>query len=377
MKICYIITKADEIGGAQIHVRDLALALKAKDDEPVVITGEDGLLVEQLRAKNIEVHIFTSLVREISPIKDLKAAIKLAFLLRRIAPDLVSLHSSKAGVVGRAACFLARKKAIFTAHGWAFASGVPEKQRKLYVLIEKILSPFCTKIITVSQQDKNLALKYKVASEKKQIVIHNGMRDCMPTPLKNRPPIMDKDKVQLVMVARFSEQKDHETLFQALSGLQNNNWQMQLIGKGPLIEHYMTRAAELGLKDKINFLGERDDVDALLFEMDIFLLISNWEGFPRSILEAMRSSLPVIASNIGGVSVAIHNEKNGYLVGRKDVKALCAALEKLIGDKPLREKIGAQNRKDFEAHFTFEAMFTKTYKLYQELLFGPCKHICE
>ncbi|WP_161537544.1 glycosyltransferase family 4 protein, partial [Escherichia albertii] len=303
MKLLFIITKADEIGGAQIHIRDLTNQLLLDDHIVDVIVGENGALVSELKKKNVPVHIVPSLVRQINPVKDFMATFFIRRLIKKIRPDIISLHSSKAGIVGRFAAIGMNIPVLFTAHGWAFANGVGKKQQKLYCAIERFMTPFARKIITVSQQDKDLAVKYRVASSDKQVVIHNGMPDIDISSVQKSNA--GSTAVNLISVARFSEQKDHKTLFLALKGIDDLEWRIQLIGKGPLLVYYKELAAELGISDRVQFLGERHDVAHLLHQSDVFLLISNWEGFPRSILEAMRAGIPVIASDVGGSSESV------------------------------------------------------------------------
>ncbi|MCD3912407.1 glycosyltransferase, partial [Escherichia coli] len=148
MKVLYIITKADEIGGAQIHIRDLSSRLKEDGHDVVVIVGEHGALVDELIKRGVAYHIVPSLVREINPIKDLRAVIEISKLISILDPDIISLHSSKAGIIGRLAALRKKKPVIFTAHGWAFANGVSKNRQKLYCIIEKIIEPLASKIIT-------------------------------------------------------------------------------------------------------------------------------------------------------------------------------------------------------------------------------------
>ncbi|WP_249415303.1 glycosyltransferase [Citrobacter sp. RHBSTW-00570] len=166
---------------------------------------------------------------------------------------------------------------------------------------------------------------------------------------------------------RFSEQKDHKSLFLALSSMSTLDWELKLVGKGPLIDFYKQYSVELGLDKKIEFLGERNDVEEILADSDIFLLISNWEGFPRSILEAMRASLPVIASDVGGASESVINGKTGYLIPRGDVIEIRKKLTELISDSQLREIMGNSGRKLYVENFTFNSMYKKTYSLYNDL----------
>ncbi|HDX7867527.1 TPA: glycosyltransferase, partial [Escherichia coli] len=218
--------------------------------------------------------------------------------------------------------------------------GISDKKRKLFIFIEKILSPFLDKIITVSEQDKKLALDLGVASSEKQVVIHNGMPDITI----KRNDFSNSTKVRLISVARFSEQKDHETLFHALKLISTDNWTLTLVGKGPKLENIKKLASDLNIANNILFLGERDDVDNLLSESDVFCLITNWEGLPLSIIEAMRASLPVVATDVGGVSELVEHKKNGLLHSPKNIQELANILDTIINDSDLRYKLGNAGR---------------------------------
>jgi glycosyltransferase involved in cell wall biosynthesis len=363
MKICFVITKADEIGGAQIHVRDLSMRLKIDGHEVTVIVGEDGQLVNQLRELNVNVIIVNTLKREISLLNDIRAVLNLNRILKSISPDIVSLHSSKAGVVGRITCMFLNVPVIFTAHGWAFADGVSFVKKYIYIIIERLLLNITDRVITVSKQDQNLAEKYNVSHDNKLITIHNGMRSVSGT--KN---YVKSTEIKIISVARFSEQKDHKTLLEALVKIKDRNWTLDLVGKGPLLNKTKLYVDQIGLGNRVKFLGERHDVNELLFNYDIYTLISNWEGFPRSILEAMRTALPVIASDVGGVNEAVKDGDTGFLVPRGEVDILKNKLEDLIDNEALRSKMGQAGKRDFEKSFTFEAMYNKTLNVYNDVL---------
>ena len=366
MKVLYIITKASEIGGAQVHVKDLSERLVLDGNSVDVIVGENGILVDELLSIGAKVHIVNNLVRNISPVKDLLCTFDLWKLIRKIKPDVVALHSSKAGIVGRLALLFNRIPVIFTAHGWAFANGVNEKDKRKYIFIEKIFSQLADKIITVSNQDKELALKYKVADNDKQIVIHNGIPDLKH---ENSIPYCGKDNViRLVSIARFSNQKDHITLFNALKGMSRNDYHLDLIGIGPLYEEMQGMADAYGLNDKISFLGERRDIADILSKSDIFILISNWEGLPLSLLEAMRAGLPTIASDVGGVNECVADGKSGFLVRKGDAEDVAQKICMLLDSAEIRESMGKHGRDIFERNFVFEVMYKKTISVYQNVI---------
>ena len=364
MKMLLVITKADEIGGAQTHVLDVSKQLKELGHDVIVLVGEEGLFVDLLVKNNIDVIIENTLVRPIKPITDLKFILKLRRLIKSSKPDIVHLHSSKAGLLGRFSTFGGGCSCILTAHGWSFAEGIPSKNRFIYSWIERLSSPLLDHIITVSLHDKNLAIAKKVAPESKLTVIHNGVRYLEKKPIES----IKKQKIKLIMVARFSAQKDHETLFKALANLTQLNWELDLVGKGNSLDFYKNYALKLSILDRVNFLGERDDVNELLSAADIFCLISNWEGFPISIIEAMQIGLPIIASNVGGVSEAVVHGQNGYLIERNNAEQLEKYLLELISNTSQRKSFSSQAKMSYYNNFTLDKMIDKTLIVYDKAL---------
>ncbi len=168
------------------------------------------------------------------------------------------------------------------------------------------------------------------------------------------------------MTARFQAQKDHPSLFRALAGLTDRPWTLELVGDGPDIDACRSLAAGLGIADRTVFAGQCRDVAERLARADIFVLASKWEGFPRSILEAMRAGLPVIASDVGGCRESVVESETGFLVPREDPESLRSRLAELMSSPELRRKMGKAGRERFERHFTFDAMYEKTAAVYRE-----------
>ncbi|MEW6066081.1 MAG: glycosyltransferase family 4 protein [Bacillota bacterium] len=363
-KILYLITQGI-LGGAQTHISHLATHLGSEFDVHVAV-GVKGPLWNKLQSSGIPVYHVPSLVRSISPFKDIKCINEIVGLLKSIKPDLISTHSSKAGILGRLAAHRCGIPAIFTAHGWAFTEGVPEMQRRLYIHVERTAARWSGKIICVSEYDRQLALKHGVGSPEQLITIHNGM-PLLPGDYLAKQG--EKDPVRLIMVSRFSEQKDHQLLLYALSELRvNHDFVVDLVGDGPLLPQYKELTRKLALDDNVNILGARTDVPELLAKAQVFLLISKWEGFPRSILEAMRAGLPVIASDVGGARESVVDGETGFLVPRGDVYILRDRLATLINQAELRVQMGRKGRDRFLQNFTFQHMLTKTLGVYQEVL---------
>lgn len=365
--ILYIITRGI-LGGAQKHILQLSRRLK-NDFDIFVIVGEMGSLVDSLRDEGIHVYHIPTLSNAMSPFKDLSSFLKILSLIRQVRPSLVSTHSSKAGILGRLASYICGVPVIFTAHGWAFTDGVPEIKRKIYIRVERLAARWADKIICVSEYDRQLALNYKVGSHSKLLTIHNGisLQDNHTIALR-----ANSDCVRIIMVARISEPKDHKILLKAISTLHTKKqYSLTLVGDGDLTYTVKKYSQELGLADKVEFLGARKDVAKQLDESDIFVLTSKWEGFPRSILEAMRAGLPVIASDVGGCKEAVTDGETGYLIARGDEKALKQRLEELIDNPCLRMKMGQAGIQRFLDNFTFDIMFKKTFAVYQQVMGKP------
>jgi glycosyltransferase involved in cell wall biosynthesis len=170
------------------------------------------------------------------------------------------------------------------------------------------------------------------------------------------------------MVARLARWKDQPTLLHALSGLKDLDWQLECVGDGPLRGQLEELAQSLGLTSRVTFLGFRRDVPERIAEAQVFLLISKWEGFPRSILEAMRAGLPVVASDVGGVQESVVDGTTGFVIPRGDVVRLRECLRKLITSSELRVSMGEAGRARYEEKFTFDRLVERTTKVYESVL---------
>ena len=364
MKIAHVITRSDEIGGAQVHIKDLTRTLEDLGHENIVIAGGNGIFFDMLSSIKINHISLKNLVRPISLISDVKAVFELKKILKELNPDIVTIHSFKAGLIARLACFLLNKKCIFTAHGWSFIRCASPLMKFIYIIIEKSLSLVSFKVITVCNDDKNFALKKRIATTQKLAMIYNGTPDIQESLIAKHENTAPK----IIMVARFDWPKDHITLIKALGELRNLLWDLDLVGDGPYIDGIKSKVQELELSDRVNFLGRRDDIAELLCQSDIFVLTSHAEGFPISIVEAMRASLPVVATNIGGISEAVVDGETGFTVVDNGHGHLKDQLLTLLSSKETVESMGSRARERYLSLFTCTKMVDKTLKIYQEAI---------
>ena len=364
MNVAYIVTRADPMGGVQVHVRDLAAAMRAHGHHPTVIIGGNGPLLDQLEERGIRTIVAKHLAVPINPLRDLRALREIGGLLKELQPDLVAVHSAKAGILGRLAARSLRIPVILTAHGWTFTPGIPRLEAAVYQGIERFAGRFTDKIMTVSEFDRQLGLSARIVPESRLVTVYNGIPD-VPAHLRADP---SRTPVRLIMVARLAPQKDHITLLRALAGLQDFKWELDLVGEGPLLDQTKGLADSLQLGSRVHFLGQRTDVEQLLARAQVGVLTSNWEGFPISILEAMRAGLPVVASAIAGVGESVRDDETGYLVPRGDVAVLRDRMARVLGDPLLRTRLGSSGRRMYERHFTLEAMVQGALAVYHEVV---------
>lgn len=369
MRIFYLITKS-EAGGAQTHIYQLSRYFLDKSCQVGVMSRPGGWL--DRRVKEIRGRFYPNpyLSNSPHPVAVFKAIKEIREVVGDFQPNLISCHSTVAGILGRVAV-KNRIPTIFTAHGWGFTRGAPWGRKYPVIFAEKYAARYCSRIICVSDFDRNLALRYKIADEDKLATVHNGVetdKTKRRVGLKN----LDPDNVKIVFVGRLSKQKDPMLLlhsFCALSSVVKNKAQVFIVGDGPKRRKLEYFIKENSLQERVRLLGNlpREKVFEVLRGSDIFVLTSNWEGFPRTILEAMSCGLPVIATDVGGVREAV-SEDCGILVKRRDKEGLKQALERLISNPELIRKMGQKARERVEREFSLEKMCERTYQVYREVV---------
>ncbi|MDO8524155.1 MAG: glycosyltransferase family 4 protein [bacterium] len=374
-KILQIITLSDW-GGAQRVVFDLADNLDKEKFEVEVACSPSGLLVEKLESRNIKVHQIKDFKRRIAPINDLKALMALKKIIRKGKFDIVHCHSAKAGFLGRLSAKQAMVKKIFyTVHSWGFYNQEEYGlMKKTFIFLEKLSGAFTTRIICVANRVMADGIRQKIAKPSKFLLIQNGI----DFNIENKREEMRADygiglnDIVFVMVARLAYPKDpllflgvaKETLRQS-SG-QAKNIKFVLLGAGPLQEKCQNFVKSNGLEKNILLLGEKPPIETreLLLAFDIFVLLSQFEGMPITILEAMFAGLPVVASNVGGIPELIEREKGGFLVRNNYFDEVKSAIDYLIKNPQIRKQMGDYNLQKAKANFTLDKMVEKYEQLY-------------
>jgi glycosyltransferase involved in cell wall biosynthesis len=339
-------------GGMEHFVVRLATAQRARGHDARIVAIKTGPLVDQAEALGIPVDV---LQRSGKADRILRGAVSLGGARADIihAHNTTSLHYA---VLGK---LLSGARIVFTDH--AQISRVPRA-------FEWYLTDAA---VAVSAHNARTSLANGVLRE--VLVVHNGVQ--VEPPRRGRAEVRAElglgDEPVAIHVARFVPLKAQDVIVRALSRLQARGARLTVVfvGDGPEQPGVARLAAELGLGEgRARFLGFRTDVADLLGAADIFLLPSRTEGFPLSVLEAMAHRLPVVTTPVGGVPELCTEGENALLVPVDDDEALAAAMERLAGDAPLRQALGAAGYARISADFSFDGMARRYEDIYREVL---------
>jgi glycosyltransferase involved in cell wall biosynthesis len=326
-----------ELGGAQTAVALLLPGLVGQFEVTLAAWGSGPLrdAAEAAGARYVELR---QIRRRIDPWHDALALVELIRLCRKVRPQIVHAHSSKMGVLGRLAAWLAQVPVrVLTVHGWSFAA-YNGLARSLFLSIERLMRPLTTTVVCVAEATRREGLAAGTCDPQRTVVIHNAV-----DVRSFRPTSREGGTVEVVGVGRFAYPKDFTTLLDALT-LVAAPCRVRLAGDGPDLGAVASALTRNGLSHRVELLGARADVPDLLASSDVFVLSSRSEGFPVSVLEAMAAGLPVVAPDVGGVGEAVEDGETGFLVPAADAEALAGALERLLVDGELRRRLGAAGR---------------------------------
>jgi glycosyltransferase involved in cell wall biosynthesis len=358
-KLVLLITLA-ETGGAQAYVARLLPALVAELDVTVAAHGR-GFLADAATEAGAAYVPLAHVRRPLRPLEDLRGFVELVRLLRRERPQILHANSSKAGILGRLAAVVTGVPVrFFTVHGWAFKAHEGLAAR-FYLWADRLMRPLTTTTICVAHSELEAGLRARTCRADRAVVIHNGI-ELGPRPARRERP---GEPVTLVSVGRMRAPKDFVTLVRAMTALDPAAARLRIVGDGPDRDAVEAEIRSHGLHDAVELLGERDDVPEILAAADVFVLSSHSEGLPMSVLEAMATGLPVVASAVGGVPEAVADRETGLLVAPRDPGALGEALDRLVSDAGLRVRLGAAGRRRAADRFAIEACRRAHLELYR------------
>lgn len=351
------------LGGLEHVAATLCTTLDPNRFETSALCLKDGgALADDLTARGIPVF-------RLPPPRgraDYFAAMKIARILRRERIDVIHTHNTSAFIDGGLAALLAGTPThVHTDHSRLF----PDKRR--YMIAEFVMSHFAYRVVGVSDHTVEELRRYERIPLSKLTTIPNGIDAhafdrAHDGTAKRRELGIPMTSTIIGAAVRLTEQKGLTYLLQAMPRIlaAQPDTVLVIAGEGVLADSLREQARSLGVQEQVRFIGPRRDIPELLAMFDLYALPSEWEGLPMIILEAMASACPIVASDVGGVRMAVRDGENGYLVPARDVDALVQRITALLGDGRRRRQFGEVGRRFFRERFSAEAMAAAYARLY-------------
>jgi glycosyltransferase involved in cell wall biosynthesis len=386
MKIAHVITRLI-LGGAQENTLLTVEGLHHRfGDDVTLITGPaegpEGDLFERAARQGLKVEVMPELVRAIRPGTDAKAYRRLRAAIRRLRPEVVHTHSSKAGILGRAAAWAERVPAVVhTIHGLPFGPSESAAKNRVYVALERWAARRCHAIVSVCDAMTEQALAAGVGRPGQYQTVYSGMDvDAFLSPPRPRAEVrrelgLADDEVAFATVARLFERKGHDDILAAAPAVLAANPRARFvwIGSGIWRERLEAEAGRLGVRRAIRFTGlvPPDRIPELLHAVDAVVHPSLREGLARVLPQALLSERPAISYDVDGAREVVITDATGILLKPRDIPGLTDAILRLAGDAGLRRRLGEEGRRRFAHRFRHETMTEQLRSLYARLLGQP------
>lgn len=351
-----------DIGGVVEYTYLLIKNLDKNKYENILICPSSGNIRRKISELGTKIYIL-EMIREISFFKDFKDILEIRKIIKKENPDILFLHSSKAGALGRIAGIgIKNLKVIYNPHGWAFTINCSERKKKVYSLIEKILSFFTYKIINISEDEYKKAVERKISKEK-MIIVENGIE--VEKYRKNSKKIF-LDKLVIGFVGRISEQKNPMFLIEICEELlkrKEKDFIFYVVGDGELREKFEEEIKNRKIEKYFFMKGWSEKIEEEIRNFDVALMISKWEGFGLVVCEYMAALKPVIAVNVGGVKNIIRNNINGILINEYSSERFVKEILKIKVDNLLKERLVITAYKDVKLKYSIEKEINKLKKI--------------
>lgn len=353
MKIMQVIP-AFYLAGAERMCATLSCELKKMGIDIVVVSlyNYHSSITQSLEENNIRIiYLDKKLGYDISMFS------KIYTILKQEKPDVIHTHVYVTPYVIPSAVFAGVKKRVHTVHNIASKEARPslQKMNKFFYKFNHMVP-----VALSGEIQKTIQERYKLPLDKIPIIYNGADLDCCLV----KDQYSQNSRLRYIHVGRFSEQKNHIMLIDAFYNLHKQvpDTELLLVGEGDLQNQVRERVNELNLQDCVIFYGKSDNVFPLLHSADVFVLPSNYEGVPISLIEAMGTGLPIVATRVGGIPDMMDSEVEGILTA-VNVDDITAAMIRMK-DEAVRKRMGEAARKKAEAMFSSTKMAEEYCKLY-------------
>ena len=382
IKVVRIITRLN-IGGPAIHAILLTEGLNSKLYEKHLIAGRPDKLEGDMSGlaaeKNLNVEYVPELGREIG-IRDIVAFLKLFRYLRNVKPDIVHTHTAKAGALGRIAAYLTGVPLrVHTFHGHIFDGYFSPFKARVFLYIERFLGNFSDRVIAVSENVKNeIVNDLKVVKKGKCIVVPLGLEldkflnnDSLKGRFRKAIGV-DAETLLVGIVGRLVPIKNHTMFLDVARKIKDKaahlKFKFLIIGDGEMRQSLEEYAKKIGIDRCVIFTGWVKDLCMAYADLDIITLTSLNEGTPVSLIEAMASGKPVVATDVGGVKDIVLDGENGFLVKSNNADDFSNKLFVLLQDKEKRSKFGMCGRMSVRERYSKNRLINDIEELYEGLI---------
>lgn len=372
-RVLHVCEPAD--GGAAVIAAALALGMAARGLE-VEYAGPPGARhLPELEAGGVPVHLLPLAPSYFNTGADLRALRGLDQLLAAGRFNVVHLHSSKAGVLGRLAARRRRgARVVYSPHGFPFVGEFSRARLALATAIERGLAPLGDEIVCVCDFEVRLAEAKRLRPRRGIARVYNGV-DRFPAAVEPAPELAEwraaGDGPIVASLSTLRPPKALDSLIEAAPAILAGEPEarLALIGSGPQREELeaLVRARGLDREPRFRMIPFTAPIESYLAGIDLYILPSAWEAFPIGVLEAMAAGVPQVASAVGGIPEAVGDGVTGRLVPPRQPPALAAAVLEIVQDFSLRERMSMESRRRHEGRFLTETMIDETIAIYREL----------
>jgi glycosyltransferase involved in cell wall biosynthesis len=384
VKVLRVIARLN-MGGPALHVAYLTAGLAERGYDTTLVAGtlargEDSMafVAEEL---GVDVVRIDELRRDIAPVRDALAVMKLARLIRSQRPQILHTHTAKAGAVGRLAALLAGDArppiVVHTFHGHVLRGYFDPVRSAGFRLLERWLARTSTALVAVSPQVRDDLVALGVAPREKFAVIRLGVELDQRIDAGANGRVATRrllgiapERFAVGWIGRMTGVKRTDDVLLAFRRLRERGVDacLCMVGDGPDRDHVERRAHELGVMRHTFFLGYQESVAPFFSAFDAFVLPSVSEGTPVTAIEALGGGRPVVATRVGGVPDVVRDGVDGFLVEAGAIDDLAERLERLAADPELRARMGTAGRERVLSRYAVDRLIDDVDRLYQSLL---------
>ena len=381
MRIVHVITRLI-VGGAQENTLISCEGQHDRGHQVTLITGPpmgpEGSLLERARSYGYRVEVLDSMRRAILPGRDYLTYRALVRRFRELKPDVVHTHSSKAGIIGRWAAARARVPVIVhTIHGLAFTASTSTLVNGFYKLMERWTAPKTTRIVCVADAMREQSLAAGIGRPEQYLTVYSGMetKPFLDPPMARaevrRQLGLRENDIVIGTIARLFYLKGHDDLLELAPELCRRFADLRFlwVGDGLLRQQFEERMTRIGLRDRFVLTGlvPPGRIPELTGAMDILVHPSRREGLARALPQGSLAGKPVVTYDVDGNREALIEGETGFAVPAFDKRRLAEAIEKLLADRALRQRIGEVGRAFALSRFDAKVMVQALEQVYQEL----------